>query len=400
MKDFDVMVLGAGMVGIATALHLLERGRSVALVDRRGPAEETSFGNAGLIQAEAVVPYAFPLSLPVVLGVIAGRRAEARLSWPALPAVAPWLLAYARHGTRAMIERTAQANLPLVRRAVAEHDRLVERAGAGHLVRRTGYARLYRSEAAMERAVKADEAVRERYGIAFEPWSADRLRAEEPHVSDAAVGAIHVPEPLHLVDPSDLGKAYAALFAREGGVLATADAATLRREGAVWRVDGAEPVRAAEAVVALGPWSGDLLRRLGTRVPLGIKRGYHQHYGAAGNAVLNRLVVDEANGIVIGPNRRGIRLSTGAEFARRADRQPPSRLARAEPHRARGSSPSGRAPSRRAPWLGAPDRCMPRSSCLMIGARPGSQGLWAELRPPASRLHPRPRARQAASSDR
>jgi len=368
-------VLGAGMVGIATALNLLERGRSVALVDRRGPAEETSFGNAGLIQAEAVVPYAFPLHLPTILGVLAGRRTDARISWPALPSVAPFLLGYARYGTPAAVERSAQANYPLVRQAVPEHDRLAERAGATHLMRRVGYARVYRSDAAFERALRADEAVRERYGIAFESWDGQRLRAEEPHLSDAVVGAVHLPEPVHLSDPSDLGKAYAALFEQEGGVLAIADATTLRRDGAFWWVDGRDPVRAGAAVVALGPWSGDVLKAQRVRVPLGIKRGYHQHYRPVGNAVLNRLLVDEANGIVMGPNKRGIRLTTGAEFARRDDPPTPVQLGRAEPL-ARELFPLGE-PLTPKPWIGARP-CLP-DLLPMIGPVPGRDGLWANF---------------------
>ena len=64
----DVIVLGAGMVGVSTALHLQQRGRSVALVDRRGVAEETSYGNAGIIQREGIVPYLFPREWATIEG--------------------------------------------------------------------------------------------------------------------------------------------------------------------------------------------------------------------------------------------------------------------------------------------------------------------------------------------
>jgi D-amino-acid dehydrogenase len=63
----DVIVLGAGMVGVSVALHLQRRGRNVALIDRCDPGEETSYGNAGLIQREAVIPYTFPREFGVVL---------------------------------------------------------------------------------------------------------------------------------------------------------------------------------------------------------------------------------------------------------------------------------------------------------------------------------------------
>jgi len=376
MTEVDVIVLGAGMVGIATALHLQERGRSVALVDRRAPAEETSYGNAGLIQAEAVVPYAFPRSLPVILGVLAGRRTDARLAYGALPATAPWLLAFARRSSAAEVARTAAANVPLVRNAVPEHERLMERAAARHLVRGHGYLKVYETDAALEEAAREDAAVRDAYGVPFEVWDSARLRAEEPHLSDRLAGAIHLPEPLRTDDPSDLGKAYAALFEREGGAVRKGEAATLREEAGRWTVDCADgPVSGPQAVVALGPWSADVMRAEGRPVPLGIKRGYHQHYRPTGNAVLHRLVVDPSRGFVLAPNKRGIRLTTGAEFARRDDPPSPVQLERDEPL-ARRLFPLGPAEND-APWMGARP-CLP-DLLPMVGPVPGRRGLWANF---------------------
>jgi D-amino-acid dehydrogenase len=376
MRHVDVIVLGAGMVGIGAALHLLERGRSVALVDRRAPAEETSYGNAGLIQSEAVVPYAFPRSLPIVLGVLAGRRTDARVDYRALHATAPWLLAFARHSSAEAVARTARANLPLVRSAVPEHRRLMERAGALHLVRGSGYLRVYDTPEALESAAKADALVRETYGVPFEVWDRERLRAEEPHLAEGLAGAVHLPEPLRTDDPADLGKAYAALFEREGGTIVRGDAATLRGKAGRWTVSCADGgLSARDVVIALGPWSADLMKALGRQVPLGVKRGYHQHYRPQGNAVLNRLVVDPARGFVLAPNRRGIRLTTGAEFARRDDPPTPVQLRRDEPL-ARALFPLGEALSD-TPWMGARP-CLP-DLLPMIGPVPGQPGLWADF---------------------
>jgi len=90
----DVIVAGAGIVGICTALHLQARGRSVLLVDRRGPGEETSYGNAGLIERSSVIPYAFPRSLVRLLSTGFNTRSDAVYHLRFLPRIAPWLLAY------------------------------------------------------------------------------------------------------------------------------------------------------------------------------------------------------------------------------------------------------------------------------------------------------------------
>ena len=76
----DVIVLGAGIVGVSVALHLQKRGRDVVLIDRQGAGEETSYGNAGLIQREAVIPYTFPRELSVVLSYAMNHRRDVRAS--------------------------------------------------------------------------------------------------------------------------------------------------------------------------------------------------------------------------------------------------------------------------------------------------------------------------------
>lgn len=370
------MVLGAGMVGIATAIHLLDRGRSVVLVDRRDPAEETSYGNAGLIQAEAVMPYAFPQDLGIVLGVLMGRRTDARLHWPSFPWVAPWLVSYWRNGRPRAVTRTAEANAPLIARALPEHQALMARAGAEHLANASGYLRLVRTDTALAAEAKQAECTKARYGIPFTVLDKEALARAEPHLTGDLAGAIHQPTPVRVIDPSDLGKAYAALFAAEGGTFVYGDAMTLKDEAGRWTVQTVDGVIGArEAVVCLGPWSADLLRAHGKRVPLTVKRGYHMHYGSKGNAVLNHLVVDEANGFVITPNKRGIRLTTGAEFARRDAPPTPVQLTKAEPI-ARALFPLGERVET-TPWMGARP-CLP-DLLPMIGPVPGKRGVWANF---------------------
>src|SRR5207244_4236250 len=90
----DAIVLGAGIVGTSIALHLAKRGLSVALIDRRGPGEETSYGNAGVIEGNTLFPHPFPKTLAALLRVALKRAPEANYHLSFLPQVAPWLLAY------------------------------------------------------------------------------------------------------------------------------------------------------------------------------------------------------------------------------------------------------------------------------------------------------------------
>jgi D-amino-acid dehydrogenase len=87
----DVIVLGAGMVGVSVALHLQQRGRDVVLVDRSGAGEERSYGNRGLIQREGVIPYTFPRQFGTILSYAMNHRRDAVYHLAALPRLAPWL---------------------------------------------------------------------------------------------------------------------------------------------------------------------------------------------------------------------------------------------------------------------------------------------------------------------
>jgi D-amino-acid dehydrogenase len=369
----DVIVLGAGIVGVATALHLQRRGRSVALVDRRGVAEETSYGNSGIIQREGVVPYPFPRDPRLMVRYAFNQLPEANLHWSALPAIAPWLFRYWRASTPAGIAATSRAMRPLIERCIVEHETLMAEAGIAGVVRRTGYLKVYRSEPALAAARAKDAADRAAYGVKFEAADAGEVARLEPHLKGELAGGVLMPEPVSVADPAGVVKAYAQLFEERGGRLAKGDGLTLERAGGSWSIETADGTAAADAVaLAMGPWSDDVFRRLGYRFPLGVKRGYHMHFKPEGNATLSRPILDAEKGYALTPMLRGIRLTTGAEFALRDAPATPVQLDRAEPL-ARQIFPLGERVDAE-PWLGRRP-CLP-DMLPMVGRAPRHHGLW------------------------
>src|SRR4051794_35247896 len=135
----DVVVLGAGMVGVSAALHLQRRGRDVILVDRHELAgEETSYGNAGLIESASVFPYMFPREFKQILGYALNHAPQVRYSLADLPEFLPWLMRYYLASSPRRALHSALAELPLIRRSLAEHEALIEEAGVPQLLRKTG----------------------------------------------------------------------------------------------------------------------------------------------------------------------------------------------------------------------------------------------------------------------
>jgi len=139
----DVLVLGAGMVGVSAALHLQQRGRDVVLVDRHDRAgEETSFGNAGLIESASVFPYMFPRNFAQILQYAMNSSPQVRYQLADLPVFLPWLLRYYLASSPDRALHSAMAELPLIRRSLIEHQALIAEAEVPELLRRTGWIKL------------------------------------------------------------------------------------------------------------------------------------------------------------------------------------------------------------------------------------------------------------------
>jgi D-amino-acid dehydrogenase len=134
----------------------------------------------------------------------------------------------------------------------------------------------------------------------------------------------------------------------------------------------AGPLDAGDVVIALGPWTPDVLGPLGIKLPLAVKRGYHRHFRPQGNAALSRPVLDAENGYVLAPMEQGIRVTTGVEFAARDAAPTPVQLDRLLPA-ARELFPLGEAVEAQ-PWLGARP-CFPDSRPV-ISRAPRQRGLW------------------------
>ena len=371
----DAIVLGAGIVGVSVAIHLQRRGRAVVLVDRRGAGEETSYGNAGLIERASVFPYAFPREIGTLLRYAQNTSTDASYHISALPTVMPWLGRYFLASSPAGVAKTAAAAWPLIQRSLDEHEDFMAAAGATQLLRKVGWIKVFREAETQDKAL-ADLEKLKPYGLNIDVLDAAALAEREPHLSGGLLGGLHLRDPGAVSDPGALVKAYEAYFEGLGGRFAKGDATTLAEDPAGWSVateDG--PATARDVVLALGPWSDRVYEPLGYAIPLGIKRGYHRHYRPLGNAVLNRPVLDVDGGYLLAPMARGIRLTTGAEFAERDAAPSPVQLARAEP-KARDMFPLGEAVEDK-PWMGARP-CLP-DMLPVLGRAARHQGLWFDF---------------------
>lgn len=368
-----IIVLGAGMVGVSVAWHLIRRGHAVTLIDRREPGRETSFGNAGIIQREAVRPYAFPRDIGTLLRVLPNREVDIRYRPTGVMHAAAPLLQYWLNSGGKRYERITHEWASLIMRCQDAHAPMIEAAGADELIRKGGWLELYRTQKALDERVAEAQEDRGRFGVEYQVLDAAGLYAKEPHLAKGLIGAIHWTQPWMVSDPGALVQAYAQSFVEQGGRLVQASVEKIAQQQDGWQVmTSTGELTADKVVVAMGPWSSDLLQQLGIKVPLFVKRGYHMHYSTEQGTTLNHWIMDAEKGFLLEPMRAGIRLTTGAELAE-LDASPKYTQLDAAEKAARSLFPLGQRRDAE-PWKGARP-CMPDMKPV-IGPATNKPGLW------------------------
>ena len=250
------------MVGISTALHLQQRGRSVVLIDRRGAGEETSYGNTGIIQREGVVPYPFPRDIRLMAQYALNLRPEANLHWSALPKIAPWLYHYWRASTPERLAATSRAARPLVERCIS---RARGADGRRRHPRHDPAHRLSALPPLGRGAGRGDRQGRRRAQDLWRQLPARRRRASWPSSSRicGAPGRRRADARSRQRGRPRRRRArpMPRLFEERGGRFVQGDARTLAPDAQ--RLAGADAPKGRSrrdaVVVALGPWSDDVL---------------------------------------------------------------------------------------------------------------------------------------------
>ncbi|WP_428671362.1 NAD(P)/FAD-dependent oxidoreductase [Roseibium sp.] len=369
---FDVMVLGAGIVGVCTALHLRRLGLDVALIDRKHPGAEASFGNAGIVQRNGFVPYAVPNRLQDLVPILLKQSSAVSYDLGTVLRLLPWIRRYHACNSGRGIEAYSRTIAPLRAFAVEEHLELARTTNADRFYRQGGWLHLFRSETSFRHS-ETERLYARVFGVSYDELSGGDLAKLEPGLKLPSLKAVHWPESCSVSNPGAVVDAFWRGYVQEGGGYFRGDAGKLRRERGGFSLEGERgEVFARNAVIALGAWSADVMKGFGESYPLAVQRGYHMHYRALSGASLSRPVVDVENGFTLTPTDNGIRLTTGVELAGR-DLPPNPGVVKLARRRAEELFPLGR-PLQDTPWMGCRP-CLP-DSLPVVGASPSVPGLW------------------------
>jgi len=403
LSHSDTIVIGAGVVGLSTALYLRGAGVAVNVVDPLPPPGGASFGNAGMISPDTAVPIALPGMLRKVprwltdpLGPLAVRPSY-------FPRALPWLRRWMKAGQLPNVLRISDAMRALHRETFACWQDLLEAERFRDLVRPTGQVQIWEGEPG--KSVRVERQLRERHGIRADPLTTDDLRQMFPGLARDVTHGLLVPGNGHTVSPRRIVAMLADVFRASGGELIAERAMKLiPREGGGWMVMTNVANRTADhVVVAAGAWSRQLLDPLGISVPLETERGYHAMLFEP-DVDVRLPITNKTRGYAITPMEDGLRIAGTVEIAG-LDAPPNEERAKVLVQHARRLFPELRTEPVRY-WMGF--RPSTPDSLPVLGAVNGRPGLYCAFGhghfgmtggPPSGRLLARLITRQVPGID-
>ena len=309
-----VIVAGAGIVGVSTAIWLQRFGYQVKLIDRAGPASGTSYGNAGVLASGSVIPVTTPGLISKSPRMLLDRNKPLFLKYSYLPRLVPFLFKYLAHANIEHVETYATAMSQLLYDTVDQHKSLAKGTGAEHYIQATDYLFGYDTEEAFEKDHFAWK-LRSKLKHDFDILKGDTLKNIDPIYRDAFKVIVVNKNHGKISDPGEYIKQLAKYFVNNNGEILRANITSFQqKDSTIVGLETDNGVHRADHVIfTLGPWSGDISKRLGLNIPFETERGYHIELINPSKMPENSIMVSSGKFVVTPMNGR-IRLAGLVEF--------------------------------------------------------------------------------------
>lgn len=313
----SISVIGAGSIGVSSALHLQQRGWDVTLIDRKEPGRETSYGNAGIINSGSMVVLNSPAMHKSLASLLKNDKPQLRYNIKHILKNLPWALQFLQASKTSQSDKTAEALYSLTSVSLQEHKAFMQRAGNSHRLTEAGWLRVYRNDPGFDEN-SYDAQQLKRFNIPGQKLTADELQQLEPSLKPIYKSGYLLSGAASVNNPGALITEYAQQFVADGGNLVNAEinAIDIKGDRIICHTQS-NPIESDQLLVAAGPWSNDILQLLNYAVPLGVERGYHAHYQLQNGASLGRSVFDVHAGFIMSPMEMGLRITTGVDLDHR-----------------------------------------------------------------------------------
>lgn len=274
--DREIVIVGAGVIGLAIACKMQMAGRHAVLIDRNDPGSQCSFGNAGHIATEQITPLASPETLRHSLQYLFGRDSPLSIRWQYAHRILPWLARFTLASRKGPFERGTSALSSLLNPAHAALQTMLRDAGMPAMLKQAGHLLITEQQRSIAPLQEQLRFLNE-HGVPCEWLDAPAARSHAPELTPSLKGALLFSSTGQVCDPYALCKGLAEQFQRAGGEILRGDVQHIAPDLAgSFRLECAgDTIACRKLVIAAGAWSGELAAQLGCRLPLDTERGYH-----------------------------------------------------------------------------------------------------------------------------
>ena len=309
----SVIVIGSGITGVSCAEELRRSGANVTLIDRAkaGDPTQTSFGNAGILAREGIMPIANPSMLKMIPQILLSPSSPVYLKWSYLAKFSPWALQFIMNGTRPKALPIILALNELIYDTVENHIQLSKNTDAARFIEKGDMTLLYRNRKQFSSDKFANQA-RRNLGIIWEELSRNELLDRDPHISKLYQFGLAYKNHGWITNPAAYVSSLAKHFQKNGGKILIGEVSKINGNNV--ELKGGIILKAENIVLATGAWSKNLTSQLGHNIPLQAERGYHLSLKNASHMPPNTyLITDKKFGLT--PMDGFLRCAGQSEFA-------------------------------------------------------------------------------------
>ena len=310
----NILIVGAGIVGICTSIELIKKGYSVTLMDPNEPGSQTSYGNAGVITDSSLMIINNPQLLKSLFQLIFKNQTSFRYSKSFIFSRLTWVLRFLMFSHKNHMKFAAKALRELQVLSLNTHKKLIKKTNSNNIISKPGWLKLFKTSESYKK-YSLELEVLNKHKAKYTTLNTTQIEKQFPDLEVKFFKGILFKNSIRVKSPLKLSKKYFNYFIKSGGKFVQESCKDLQYIEDKWVIfSNKNKSYFDQVVVSTGPWSKNILSNLGYNIPLAWERGYHHHFSTKKKISINPAIYDVEGGFVYSSNGSDVRVTSGVEL--------------------------------------------------------------------------------------